>query len=312
MPLTAQTWAFMKRLAEQNIPLPQTVEPTVSREIEQRLLPDFAAERALLAECLDFTLPGPGGQINARLYRPAPASDAPAPLLVYFHGGGFVLGNLDTHDGLCCQLASQSGMPVVAVDYRLAPEHPFPAALDDCEAATRWLASHADTLGIRLDGLALAGDSAGAALAAVTSRRLHAGNGPEVALQLLFYPVVDLRGNYPSRQRLGKGYVLTADMMDWFGEQFMPDPALHGAPDAALLPLDPTVTMPVTHVVLAEFDPLIDEGRLYAESLAQTGIPVSCEIVGGVIHGFVNQYRLIDEGRRVIENAATALRAAFA
>jgi acetyl esterase len=231
-----------------------------------------------VASVEDRTIPGPAGDLPVRIYRPN--GDGVVPTVVMFHGGGWVVGDLDTHDNTARALCRDCGAVVVSVDYRLAPEAPFPAAVEDALAATRWAAGN-DSLGG--GPLAVAGDSAGGNLAAVVCQQLR--SGPAIAAQLLIYPGVDVAGDYPSREENGVGYFLDTATMVWFLQQY----ATPGDfADVRLSPLlDEDLTgMPPAVVVTAEFDPLRDEGEAYAARLEQAGVPVTLRRFDGMIHGF--------------------------
>jgi acetyl esterase len=234
-------------------------------------------------ESTDGTAKGEVGPVPVRIYRPRGAVGA-LPLVVNFHGGGWTIGSLDSADWLCSHVAVGTRAVVVSVDYRLAPEHPFPAAVDDAVAAARWAAAHLGELGGD-DRLAVAGDSAGGNLAAVVAQQLHA-DGTPVTAQFLIYPAVDSAGEYPSRVENAKGYFLEQPTMDWFyghyagGWDDPADPRLSPLRAADLSGLAPAL------VVTAEFDPLRDEGEAYAEALRAAGVPVRQQRYDGLIHGF--------------------------
>jgi acetyl esterase len=230
------------------------------------------------------------GGIPARVYRPASAG--PHPTVVYFHGGGFTIGDLDTHDGACRLLCRDAEAVVVSVAYRLAPEHRFPAAVEDAVAATRWAFAEVDTLGGDAGRIAVGGDSAGGNLAAVAAQQAHA-DGLRLAAQMLLYPTVDMLGDYRSRTKNADGYFLTVADMHWFGEQYTGlraddpraaevdrDPRLSPIRAESLAGLAPAV------VATAEFDPLRDEGEAYAAKLAAAGVPVEHRRFSGLVHGF--------------------------
>jgi acetyl esterase len=220
-----------------------------------------------------------------RIYRPV--SEAPTATVVFFHGGGFVIGDLDTHDNHCRWLCRESGAVVVSVDYRRAPEAPFPAAVEDCLAATRWAAREIGTLGGRRDLLAVAGDSAGGNLAAVIAQQCRDDGGPALTAQLLVYPVVDLTTgvNYPSRRENAEGYLLTADAMRWFRSCYLGDAAADGASPLCSPILGKLAGLPPAVVVTMEYDPLRDEGAAYADALTAAGVPVVPYSFDGLIHG---------------------------
>jgi acetyl esterase len=254
----------------------------------------------------DLAIPGPGGDLSVRLYRPA--GTGPFGALVYLHGGGFVIGSVDTHDHLCRELANRAGCVVVSVEYRLAPEAPFPAAVDDCWAAFQWVRDHGASYGIDVDRLAVGGDSAGGNLAAVLARRTRDEGEVVLRLQLLVYPVTDMRPvvDWPSRVHNASGYVLTTEMMDWFHGHYLGGEG-GDHPDATPLLAEDLAGLAPAHVVLAEFDPLHDEGAAYAERLAAAGVPVDVRDYEGAIHIFFQLGPVTDLGRRAVDEAAVAL-----
>jgi acetyl esterase len=236
----------------------------------------------------DRTIDGPGGPLRLRVYRPAgarPRREGPAPLVVFFHGGGWVIGDIDTHDGTCRILCRSTGAVVVSVDYRLAPEHPFPAAVDDCIAATSWVADHGADLGGDPGRLGLAGDSAGGNLAAVVAQHAQREGSPAIRAQALVYPAVDFTEIRPSFVANGEGYLLTADSIRWFSAQYLAD---HDPADPRASPLlGDLAGLPPAVVAVAEFDPLHDEGLAYAAALSDAGVSVRTLDFGGLVHGFM-------------------------
>ena len=266
--------------------------------------PQIGAVRDLLAE---------GAQaIPLRVYRPAGVADSRRlPVLVYFHGGGWVIGDLETHDVMCRQLTAEAGVSVISVDYRLAPEHKFPAAVDDAWAATRWIAAHAAELGVDADRLAVGGDSAGGNLAAVVALLARDAGGPRIALKILLYPVTDLERESQSYADLADGYMLTRDSMRWFRAQYLAK--TEDAADWRVSPLRaPSLAgLPPALVVTAGYDPLRDEGEAYARRLREAGVSVDAVSFGGMIHGFVPMGRLIDAAFRGIGLIAGSLRQAL-
>ncbi|KUP96435.1 alpha/beta hydrolase [Thermobifida cellulosilytica] len=261
----------------------------------------------------DLTVPSPAGGVPVRLYHPAPDGPA-AGCAVFLHGGGYVVGDLDTHDHVARLIAAESGAAVVSVDYRLAPEHRFPAAVEDAFTATRWVADHAADLGVDPARLAVVGDSAGGGLAAAVAL-LSREDGPELALQVLIYPVTDLTGYpvaedtpYPSRITNGEGYFLTSAGMHWFARQYLADPA--DAEDFRASPIRAADLSgaPPALVVTADFDPLRDEGEAYARALAAAGVPATTVRVNGGLHGLFGLGALLPESRRAELPVVGALR----
>jgi acetyl esterase len=227
--------------------------------------------------------------------------------LVWFHGGGFVLGSIESHDGLCRALAAQAGVVVVSIDYRLAPEHRFPAGVEDAIAATRWVLDLSEELGIDPHALAVGGDSAGGNLAAVVAQSLRGGS-PPLAFQLLVYPATDATCREPSHRLFQDGFVLTERDIAWFLEQYLPDPRLASDPRVSPLFAEDLTGLPPALVVTAGFDPLRDEGRRYAERMRQSGVTVEHIGSEGSLHGFLNTAGAVREASRVLKLVAERLR----
>jgi acetyl esterase len=261
-----------------------------------------------LAEIRDLEVPGAGGELGARLYRPHGATGA---LLVYFHGGGFVIGDLESHDPICRQLAERSGATVVAVDYRLGPEHRFPAAHDDCVAAATWLLDHAAELGADPSRIAIGGDSAGGNLAAATALALR-GHQPGFAFQMLLYPCLDARCGTPSHLENAAQPFLPKDLMDWFYANYVTGDADRTDPRLSPVLADDLAGAPPAYVVTAELDILRDEGEYYAERLQDAGVDVRLERVAGATHGFVQFAGVAPIGQATLAAAADAVKAALA
>jgi len=272
--------------------------------IDQRMVD---APPAQLHEVRELEVAGAAGPLRARLYRPTAAARGPG--LLYFHGGGFVVGDLDSHDGACRVLALESGAAVLAVDYRLAPEHPFPAAADDALAVWAWLVEHCAEVGFERDRIAVGGDSAGATLAAVVAHLGPERAGASPCFQLLIYPSVD-RGNgaRPSRKLFAEGFVLTGGLVSWFMSHYLSDPAGLDDPRISPIRFESFREQPPAHVLTAGFDVLRDEGEAYAERLREAGVEVSHERAEGLFHGFMQTLGVVDEGRRALERAAARLR----
>jgi acetyl esterase len=252
------------------------------------------------------------GAIPLRVYRPAGVPDsARLPAYVYFHGGGWVIGDLETHDVICRQLTAEAGVSVVSVDYRLAPEHRFPAAADDAWAATRWVVAHAAEMGVDGARLAVGGDSAGGNLAAVVALLARDAGAPAIALQVLLYPVTDVAAESRSYQDFADGYLLTRDSMRWFIAHYLSKPA--EATDWRVSPRRaPSLDgLPPALIVTAGFDPLRDEGEAYATRLREAGVRVDYACYGGMIHGFVPMGRLLDTAGRAVSLIGGTLRQAL-
>jgi acetyl esterase len=256
----------------------------------------------------DRAVPGPAGDIPVRVYRPK--SDRPLPVVVYFHGGGWVIGDINTHDATCQRLAAGVPAVVVSVDYRLAPEHRFPAAVEDCDAATGWVSAHAAELGADPARLAVAGDSAGGNLAAVVARHARDSGGPPIAFQLLVYPATDLTRSLPSQTENGEGYLLDSHGMTWFIGHYL-DGADPMNADASPLFADDLSGLPPALIVTAEFDPLRDEGEAYAERLRQAGVAAATSRYDGMIHAFYGLDALFDSSKKATAETVGALRDAL-
>ncbi|GAP34699.1 alpha/beta hydrolase [Piscinibacter sakaiensis] len=268
--------------------------------------------RAPLPEVRDLQLPAADGTaLAARWYRPVAAAPGtpPLPALLYFHGGGFTIGGLETHDSLCRQLARRSGAAVLALDYRLAPEHPFPTAVDDSWAALDWLATQAASLGADPARLAVGGDSAGGTLAAVAA--LHARDrGLRLAAQLLITPGTTAHADTPSHRRYAEGYLLDAASIAWFFDHYLPVAQRRDWRFAPLEAPDVDGVAPAG-LVLAECDPLVDEGLAYADRLRAAGVPVALELARGMTHDFIKMGRVLPEAAAAQQAAADFLRQAF-
>lgn len=317
--------AVLERIHRANRPSFASLSPKQARIAYLMGAEILDLPRAPLPRVEPVAIPGPAGTINARLYAPmtreavAERDQAEGqagrglPVLLYFHGGGFVIGNLETHDSLCRQMALRTGCAVLAVDYRLAPEHPFPAAVDDCWAALAWLATAAPGLGLDRARIAVGGDSAGGTLAAVTA--LHARDireqlGLTLALQLLITPGATAHADTDSHRRFAQGHLLDAETIAWFFNQYIPSERREDWRFAPLRADDHEDVAPAC-LILAEADPLIDEGIAYADLLRANGNAVRLELYRGVTHDFIKMGRSIPEASEALDACADALRTAF-
>jgi len=254
-------------------------------------------------------VPGPAGAIPVRIYTPAGAQ--PMPGLVFFHGGGWARGSLLTHDIACRALANGAGCIVVSVDYRMAPEHTFPAAFEDSLAATRWVGEHAAELGIEPNRLAVSGDSAGGNLAAAVALAIRDEGGPPLVHQLLIYPVTDYNFDTPSYVENAEGYMLTREAMRFYWRLYLRTEADGDDYRASPLRARNFSHLPPALVITAEFDPLRDEGRAYADRLREAGTPVVYHQYPGMVHGFVTSAGVLDAGKQALREASAALSHAF-
>lgn len=311
--LHPQARALLDLMAERGVPPTHTLTPAEARRmyLERRSFtqPDAPA----VGEVRELRADGPHGGIALRAYRPLGAAPgARLAGLVYFHGGGWTIGDLDTHDVLCRELANGAGCAVVAVDYRLAPEHRFPCAVDDCLAATRWVHRHADALGIDAARLAVGGDSAGGNLAAVVAQLARDGGDLPLAFQLLVYPATDQRLGQASHQTNGQGYLLTADSIRYYMGHYIADPADRLDPRSSPLLREDLRGLSSALVITAGYDPLRDEGLAYAQALSDAGNRCTYVCFERQIHGFLPMGRMLDEANAAVALCAGELRRALA
>jgi len=285
--------------------------PAVAREFYRARRTSTQPEPVAVSHVQDHEVTTSNASFKVRAYQPRDrAPGAALPALVYLHGGGWTIGDLDTHDVLCRSLCNESGMVVVSVDYRLAPEHPFPAAFDDALAAFLWVAQQAAILGVDDQRLAIGGDSAGGNLAAAVSLALR-GQAVCPAYQLLIYPATDMRRVAPSHTSNGQGYLLTADTMTWFADHYVPAQSDHTDWRASPL-LAPSLAGAAPALVLtAGFDPLRDEGLQYADALSSAGVPTEYICFERQIHGFITMGKVLREANTAVTLCASALRRAL-
>ncbi len=265
--------------------------------------------RPEVAAVKDLEVPGPAGQIPVRVYRPSQEPDL--PVLVYLHGGGFTICSIETHDVTCRELANGAGCVVVSVEYRLAPEHRFPAAPEDCYAALAWVAGHAASLGVDPARLAVGGDSAGGNLSAVVALMARERGGPRLCHQLLVYPVTDHAFDTDSYRENAQGPLLTREMMRGFWGHYLAREEDGRHPFASPLRAPELSGLPPAHVITAEYDPLRDEGEAYARRLAAAGVPVVQRRYDGMIHGFFGFTAQVDRAGEAVADAARELRRGF-
>lgn len=288
-------------------------EDVAEARVERRLEAEIVAPRRPIpmARVEPVAIPGPVGTIGARLYVP-PGAQKARPLLVYYHGGGWVIGDLDTHDNPCRFLAANSGAAVLSVDYRLAPEHPFPAAVEDAWAAYAWAAGNAGELGCDPARIAVGGDSAGANLAAAVCLQARDESAPPPALQLLIYPVTQVGEETPSRELFRGGFLLTRRSMDYFEQNYLPNQEDYTDPRVSLLRADDLSNLSPAHVAIAGFDPLRDEGEAYALRMRNAGTQVTLRLHPGLVHTYANLPAICPSARWAMLDAAGALRTGLA
>jgi acetyl esterase len=307
MPLDPQAQALIASMAGGK-PVEQMTVQEMRDGLEQRTRLTGGIPEPV-DQVISGEVPGANGAIPVRIY--VPQGSRPMPGLVYFHGGGWARGSLETHDPLCRSLANAGGCIVVSVDYRMAPEHTFPAAIDDALAATRWVANNAQQLGIDPRNLAVGGDSAGGNLAAAVALVLRDEGGPPLVHQLLLYPVTDHNFDTGSYLENAEGYMLTREAMRFYWRIYLRNEADADDQRASPLRARDFSNLPAALVITAEFDPLRDEGRAYAERLRDAGTPVVYSEYAGMVHGFATTAGVLDKGKQAVQEAGAALRDAF-
>lgn len=314
MPLHPQVEALIAQMAAQGAPAPESMTVAQNRAMLAELA-GLSGEPEDVARTEDTTAPGPGGDIPIRVYVPAgegPRGESALPTLVYYHGGGWVVGDIESHDGLCRALANRSGCVVASVDYRLAPEHRFPAAVDDAYAATVWAAEKIGDFGGDGTRLAVGGDSAGANLAAVVAQQAKSRGGPRISYQLLVYPATDRHDDSPSMHENVAGPLLSRAWIEWFLGCYLNSP--DEGQDVRVSPgrAEDLSGLPPALVVTAEYDPLRDQGAAYAGRLREAGVEAEYLPCPGMIHGFFQMGGVLDTARETVDHAAGALRRALA
>ena len=312
MPLDRQAEIILGLVKSANLPELWQLTPAQAREQYMLRVAKLATKEPVFRS-FDRRIPGPGQDLTIRVYEPREAKPGEKlPVLLWFHGGGFVIGNLDTHDHACRALATQAECLVVAVDYRLAPECKFPAAVDDCMAALRWLALHAVEIGGDPSRIAVGGDSAGANLATVCAIVARNDGYPKLAHQLLIYPCTAPEPETPSHRKFAEGYLLTRNTITWFYKQYLRSPRESNDFRFAPLVAEDLSSLPPVLVLVAGYDPLRDEGVDYAKRLIEAGNRVTLVNYEGMIHGFLLMGGAVDGAKRALRQAAEALREAFA
>jgi acetyl esterase len=282
--------------------------PVEARTAIETMFAAFRGNPVEVGKLDDRKIPGPAGEIPVRIY--TPSGSGPFGALVYFHGGGWVIGNIETHDATCRQLAAGAGCVIVSVDYRLAPEHKFPAGPEDCYAATRWVADNARSLNVDASRLAVGGDSAGGNLAAVVALMARDRGGPTLVFQLLVYPATDCADDTPSHREfaaVSKDYILSRADMEWFWGYYL-GPNDRTNPIACPALAKSLANLPPALVITAEVDPLRDEGEAYAEALRRAGVKVKVKRYDGVCHGFFSMASIIGKGRQAVADSCEELR----
>ena len=306
MPVDPQLQPLLDLLATSGAPSITSLQPEAARALMAAMRGN--AREVEVHTIADHTAPGPAGDVPVRVY--SPAGEGPFPLLVWIHGGGWVLGSVEESDPVARGLSVSADCVVASIEYRLAPEHPFPAGLEDCWAALRWCVDHADDLRVDPDRLAIGGDSAGGNLAAACTVLARDAGGPPLRFQLLVYPVVDFDATTRSMVDNAEGYLLTREVMQWFYDHYT-HPDQRNDPRAAPLRADDLSGLPPALVITAEYDPLRDEGEAYGRRLAEAGVPVTVTRYDGMIHAFFSMTAFADRALEAEAEAGAALRRAF-
>ena len=307
---------LMEQAVQNGRPKLHTLPHKVGRAAVDKMSEDSEADPPEVAAVDNGAFAGPsskagGGEIRFRRYRPMGTAASPLPTLIYYHGGGFVIGNIETHDSTCRRLANKSRCQVISIDYRLAPEHPFPAPTDDGLAAFRHIRDNASSFGVDAARIAVGGDSAGGNIAAVVCQACRDAGEAGPAFQMLIYPATDASRDSASRRQFAEGYFLTRELMDWFYEAYAPEEA-----DRTDLRLSPLLAkdfagLPPAFVLTAGFDPLRDEGRAYADRLIEAGVKTTYVNYPGTIHGFFSLTRFLKQGFKANDEAAAVMAAHF-
>ncbi len=302
MPLDPTVKIMLEQMAQAGGPTLTEMSPPDAREMYRNLQSTSPKPDVMSVTNMD------ANGIPVRVYKMSEAPEQPA--VVFFHGGGWVIGDLETHDGVCRQLANAADCTVIAVDYRLAPENPYPASIDDCYSATQWVAANAADLGINADRMAVAGDSAGGNLAACVSLKARDNAGPAICYQLLIYPVTDATMSAVSYEENKEGYMLTRDSMEWFWAAYTAGDH-QDDPYASPLAATDLTKLPPACVITAEFDPLRDEGEQYASALSASSVAVDVQRFDGMIHGFFGMTDILEGARQAMKLASSKLKTSF-
>jgi acetyl esterase len=310
MPLDPLVKAFLDKATATPRPRAWDMPPDMVRQIFIGMMQLNGPRDVAVGKIENFFIPGPGGEIRARAYAPI-AAVGPQPTLIFFHGGGFVAGGVETHDGLCRQLAAEGGFKVVAVDYRLAPEHPYPAAVEDAWAASQWIEQNAAQLGVDAGRLAVGGDSAGGMLAAIVTQKAKEKGGLRFAYQLLMFPNTQFGGDTSSLNEFAMGYFLERRTIEYFMDLYLPPGTDKNAPAVSPLRAKDFSGLPPAYVMLAGYDPLHDEGLAYAEKLRAAGVKVTIADYPDMVHAFIYLQTVLPQAHDAMAKAAKAVKAAL-
>ena len=310
MPLDPLVKAFLDRAGQ--IPRPKIwdVPPVLARQSFSGMMELTGPKDVPVGKVENFAIPGPGGDLRARSYAPIAAAGS-LPTLVYFHGGGFVAGSLQSHDGLCRLFTAEGGFKVIAVDYRLAPEHPWPAAVDDAWAALQWIEANASDLGVDAGRIAVGGDSAGGMLAAIVTQLAREKGGVQIAYQMLLFPNTQVGGETSSMNEFAVGYFLERRVIDYFNSLYLPAGTDRNSPKVSPLRAKSFAGLPPAYVMLGGFDPLHDEGLAYADKLRGAGVKVTIADYPDLVHGFIYLQTVLPQAHEAVAEAAKAVKRAL-
>jgi acetyl esterase len=310
MPLDPLVKAFLDKAAA--IPRPKAWEmpPAMARQAFAGLMQLTGPKDVAVGRIENFTIPGPGGEIRARAYAPVAAVGL-QPTLIYFHGGGFVVGGLESHDGLCRLFAAEGGFKVIAVDYRLAPEHPWPAAVEDAWAAFQWIEANAADLGVDSGRIAIGGDSAGGMLTAIVTQQARERTKPKIAYQMLLFPGTQIGAETSSLHEFAVGYFLERRTIEHFSSLYLPPGADRNSPKVSPLRARDFSGLPPAFVMLGGYDPLHDEGLAYAEKLKAAGVKVTIADYPDMVHCFIYLQTVLPQAHEAVAKAARAVKAAL-
>ncbi|MGZ5930574.1 MAG: alpha/beta hydrolase [Rhizomicrobium sp.] len=307
MPLDPMVKGFLDQMAAVPGPKMSEAGAQVAREIFVGLMQLVGPKDVPVGKTENLTVPGPGGPIPIRVYTPVAAGRDPMPALIYYHGGGWVIGNIETHDGLCRMMANEGGFRVISVDYRLAPENKYPAAIDDAFAALSWVGTNAANIGVDANRIAVGGDSAGGALAAEVAQMAKAKGGLTLACQMLLFPVTQIGEMTASLRDHAVGYFLEKETLDWFYESYLPANADKSDPKISPLRAKDFSGLPPAYVMLGGYDPLHDEGAQYAEKLRAAGVKVTVADYDSMVHCFVYMQSFLPQAHEALTAASKAV-----
>ena len=305
MPLDPLVKAFLDQASLMPLPKVWEVPLSITRQGFVNMMGLVGPRDVPVGKVQNITIPGPRGEIHIRIYFPVGTGGEALPALVYFHGGGFVMGDLDTHDGLCRLIAHEGGFIVVAVDYRRAPENKWPAPLDDAIAATRWVFDNGTSLGIDAGRIAVGGDSAGGHLTAAVTQAMK--SGPKIAFQLLMFPGTEFTTDTNSMNRFAVGYFMEKQAIEWCYSQVLPPEADRSSPQVSPLNAKDFSGLPPAYIILGGYDPLHDEGLAYAEKLKAAGVKVTVVDYDEMVHCFIYLQTVLPQAHDAVANAAEAV-----